>query len=440
MNNRHNFKIIGPCRNQIEMSMSCLDDLIPADHKARAIWDFVNKMDTTSCFDSINTFYKQAGRPTTCPKVLLALWLYSILDGNSSARKLEELCEYHAVYKWLRGGAPINRTMLAEFRSHDTTKFDDLLTSCLAVMVQAGLIKDEDFSQDGTRVKANAGVKSYRREGTLLELKQSIKEYIKKLDAEGSSNKYEQRVKEASRRIAQNRLDRVDAALKNLEEAREEKIKNREQSGPPPTEKELGEVRDSTTDPEARKMKMGDGGFRLAYNVQFATGLDSRVIYGVGVVKTADPGTAPMMMCRVHHRLKKIGLPEAKNWIGDAAYSSKKDIESVAGLFPGCRYYAPPKTHKGVDPKKAKTTDSEPVKKWRKLIDTDEVKQVYQHRSSTAEFSNAQTKNIGMNKFSLRGLIKVRGEALLYAIVQNISRYFDLIGRKNDECVSGVPM
>jgi transposase len=424
---RHNFKISEPCRNQIEMNFFCLDQLIAQDHKVRAIWDFVDQMDTHPCFMGINSFCGEAGRPASSPKVLFALWLYSILDGNSSARKLEELCKHHIVYRWLAGGIPINRTMLADFRSNNSIKFEDLLTSCLAVLVQTQILQDTDFSQDGTRVKANAGLKSYRREESLLKLKEELVQYIKDLDAESTDNAYDKRKKIASERIAKDRMNRVNQALKNLEEAREVKKENRKKSGHLTSKEDLEDIRASTTDPEARKMKMGDGGFRLAYNVQFATGMSSRVIYGVDVVNTLDPGKAPRMMIRVHHRLKKLGLPEAKNWVGDAAYSSKEDVEQAALLFPNCRYYAPPKPKKGIDPKKPMRTDSEAIKNWRKLIDAEDVKNVYRHRCSTAEFSNAQVKNKRLDKFLVCGLIKAKGMALLHAIAHNISRYFDLI-------------
>ena len=93
--NLHNFKINEPSRHQVEMSLFCLDDLIPQNHKARAVWDFVSQIDSRPCFMGINTFQGKAGRPASSPKVLFALWVYSILDGNSSARKLEELCLNH---------------------------------------------------------------------------------------------------------------------------------------------------------------------------------------------------------------------------------------------------------------------------------------------------------------------------------------------------------
>lgn len=222
----HNFKTVTPCRDQIEFSITCLDQLIPQEHKARAIWDFVNKMDTRSCFTELNTFRGEAGRPATCPKVLFTLWIYSILDGNSSARKLEELCQNHIVYKWIAGGVSINRTMLADFRSKNSMKFEDLLTNCLAVMVRAGVIKDEDFSQDGTRVKANAGLKSFRKEESLNILKDLITNYIKELESERTSGGYDKRKMVTEERALKERLERVNQALECLEKAREEKTAN----------------------------------------------------------------------------------------------------------------------------------------------------------------------------------------------------------------------
>jgi transposase len=426
------YKLRTPNRNQIEFQICCLNDLLPLEHKARIVWDFVEAMDTSICLEYINTFNGAVGRPTVDPKILLALWIYTILDGNCSARKLDELCQNHDIYKWICGGVSVNRTMLADFRSHHPRKFDELLTNCLAVMVKSGLINDSDFSQDGTRVKANAGFNSFRREESLKDLQANLTEYIKQLKAEEKTNPnaYEERQRAEKERTAIEKKNRVKAALENLEEARSEKMKNGTKHRDTPTDEELKEVRASTTDPDVRKMKMGDNGFRLAYNVQFATGLDSRVIYGVDVVKTLDPGTACKMIAQVQERLKKLLLDPIKNWIADSAYSGKDDIDIVALLFPHCRYYAPPKTRKGTDPKKVQRYDSEAVKKWRGMIGSEEVLDVYKKRCSTAEFSNAQVKNQSLQKFSVRGLIKAKGIALLHAIAQNLSRYIDLFGEK----------
>lgn len=306
--NAQRFKLLNPSRNQVEMQMKCLDDLLPFDHKARAVWEYVEKMDTSSCLQEILSYRDGAGRPTTSPKVLLCLWIYSIMDGNISARKIEDLCQYHDAYKWIAGGTPINRTMLSDFRSKHNEKFNDLLASCLAVMFQSNLISDQDFAQDGTRVKANAGFGLFHREKTLEALKQEIAEHIKKLEEELNSNPnaYDARTKAAKTRAARERSERIDQALENLKESRQRKIEAGEKTRQQPKEEELLETRASIMDPMARKMKMGDGGFRLAYNVQFATGIQSRVIFGVDVVNTLDPGTSPSMMQQVHTILRNF--------------------------------------------------------------------------------------------------------------------------------------
>ena len=423
------YKLLNPCRNQVEMQLKSLDDLLPIDHKARAVWEFVEKMDLSACFEEILSYKNAAGRPTTSPKILLCLWIYSILDGNISARKIEELCLYHDAYKWIAGGTPINRTMISDFRSHNPDKFEDILTSCLAVMVQSNVLSDQDFSQDGTRVKANAGFNSFRREQTLEVLKDEMSRHIKQLDSENLKNPkaYETRSQAAQKRAIRERSERVDQALANLKESKKRKIEAGKKTRQPPKDEELKDTRASTTDPEARKMKMGDGGFRLAFNVQFATSTKSRVIFGTDVVNTLDPGTSPKMMQNVHSTLEKLGMPKIKNWNADSAYSSKEDVEIAAEFFPECNYYSPAKPRRGVDTKINKKNDSEAVKKWRKTLDTEEMKESYKNRCSTAEFSNAQTKNHGMQEFLVRGFEKVRGMVNLHAISHNICRYWDLL-------------
>jgi len=385
-------------------------------------------MDTNRCLDKIKSFAGCQGRATTNPKILLAVWIYSLMQGNGSARKLEELCKNHIVYKWIAGGAPINRTMLAEFRSHDSFKFEDLLATCLAVMCKHGVITDEDFSQDGTRVKANAGFASFRRENTLLELTNELTAYIKQLseEAKASKDSFDRLQTERKQKIAMEKRERIQNAIDELQKSREAKLERGQNYGKKPSQEDLDNTRASTTDPEVRKMKMGDGGFRLAYNVQFATGNESRVIFGVDVVNTLDPGTSPSMIGKVNALLKKLKMNTIKFWFGDSAYSAKTDVEMVAKLYPDVTYFGPPKVGKGVDPKKHVKTDSEAVKNWRDLIDSEVIKEKYQRRCSTAEFSNAQVKNHGLTEFALRGLEKVKGEAILQAIVHNIQRFFNL--------------
>lgn len=439
MNNTYlnplNFKLKTASREQFEFRQSCLDQLVPDDHKVRLIWDFVSEMDLSICLEGISSFYGGRGRSAIDPKILLALWIYTIIDGNASARKLEELCLNHDVYKWICGGISISRTVLAEFRSINPRKFDELLTKCLAVMLKNNLISDVDFAQDGTRVKANAGFNSFRRENSLKDLESQMSEHIDLLRKEEKTapNAYEKRKVSEKTMRAIEKKEKIKEALKNLEQYRCEKIENGTRNNNKPTQKELDDVRASTTDPEVRKMKMGDSGYRLAYNIQFATGLDSRVIYGVDVVNTLDPGTAPRLMAQVKERLQSLKMSEIKRWIADAAYSAKNDLITIANLFPNCLFFAPPKPHKQIDPKKYLKNDHEAVIIWRNLIGSNQITELYKKRCSTAEFSNMHVKNQALTEFSVRGLVKVKGMAFLHAISMNISRAINFLQKKLNE-------
>ena len=428
----YNLKLKKPTRNQYEFQRFCLDDLIPENHKVHLIWNFVAEMDLSVCLNGIHSFKGAAGRPSVDPRIMLTLWIYSIIDGNASARKLEELCQHHNVYKWICGGVLVNRTSLAEFRSTNPRKFDELLVSCLAVMVKSGLVSDSDFSQDGTRVKANAGMNSFRREDTLKQIEVKLTEHIELLRTEekGNLNMYEKRKLANKERLAEEKKSRVRAALDTLYASRFQKIANTKRNHDTVSKDDLENIRSSITDPQVRKMKMGDGGYRLAYNVQFATGLDSRVIYGVDVVSALDPGTPPRLMAQVQEVLKRLKLDKIKNWIADAAYSSKNDIITAAQLFSDCFYFAPPKPNKNVDPKIVKKDECEAVKNWRESIGSEHTCKLYRKRCSTAEFSNMQVKNHALREFLVRGLVKVRGSAFLHALAVNIQRAMDLMKNK----------
>ena len=86
----------------------------------------------------------------------------------------------------------------------------------------------------------------------------------------------------AHKRAAQDRVARLDAALAQLPEVVATKKKNRAKDAV---------ARVSTTDPDARVMKMGDGGFRPAYNEILIDGgytkhdaIDEAAALGVTVV------------------------------------------------------------------------------------------------------------------------------------------------------------
>jgi len=221
----------------------------------------------------------QPGRDAIDPAILMALWLFATLEGVGSARELDRLCQEHDAYRWLCGGVSVNYHTLADFRVGNVEALDHLLTQSVAALLADGVVTLQRVSQDGTHVRASAGSQSFRRQEKLEEHLQKAKAQVARLrkEPEAEPQATSKRQQAARKRAVEERRVRVEKALQRLAEieAAGSKPKKQAKKGRP------SERRASTTDAEARVMKMADGGFRPAYDVQFATDTASQVIAGV---------------------------------------------------------------------------------------------------------------------------------------------------------------
>lgn len=415
-----------PNRQQVELKVGSLDNLLPADHRARYIWDYVVSLDLAEFYKKIKIVEGSDGPRTTDPRVLLALWLYAILDGIVSARRIAALSTTHHAYIWICGGVPINNHTLSDFRTQDPDYFHSLLEESIALMWKTGKFKPESVAQDGTRIKANAGLSSARREPRLEQYLAEAQEYLKNLEKELAANPNASTLREKAtqQKIAREREERLKQAQAEMKKYKQTRAQIAKKNHDSLSQKDLDNTRVSTTDPECRKMKMGDGGYRLAYNVQFATSTDKQVILGVDVVNTLDPGTLDPMMQQVKKTLSNIGCPMPLKWLADSAYANKADAEIMEKNFREVSLYSPPTGNGKVDALTPRKTDNTAMASLRKRMSSEESKVIYKERSQTAEFANAAAKNRGMGKVLVRGLSKVSSMALLYAIAHNMVIYF----------------
>jgi transposase len=415
-----------PSRNQIEFKITSLDELISEDHRARDVWEFTSKLDFSAFFDEIKIPEGCGGPQTKDPRVLMSLWLYATLEGIYSARHIDRLCREHYAYIWICGGVSMNYHTLSDFRTSGGDKFRILLQESIALIWQSGIWQPETVAQDGTRVKANAGSGLFKKDATLGEYLEEANQLVNKLEKELAENPaaFSAREKAAKQRAAKERKDRVEKAQAELEKYRNARAASSKANHNAFTEKESNNLRASLTDPESRKMKMGDGGFRPAFNVQFATSTDKKVIVGVDVVNTLDPGTLVPMMQQVAKTFEEIGCPMAKSWLADSAYANKKDVAESEETFSEITLYSPPVANNKHDALTPRQTDNQAMVRLRKRMGTEEGQARYRDRSSTAEFANAVVKNHGMKEFLVRGLEKVKQVALLYAITHNMMIFF----------------
>ncbi len=405
-----------PCRQQVELVPTDLESTIADDHQVRSVWAYVEAADLTKLYARIQAVEGHAGRPAIDPRILLALWLQATLDAIGSARALAKLCEEHAAYRWICGGVSVNYHTLADFRSDAGEILDQLLTDSVVRLQAAGLAILQRVAHDGLRVRANAGRDTFRRKDSLERLRREAQEQVDALrkELEEDPGASDRRRKAARERAARERRERVEQALREYPEVREQKKKDKD------------EARVSTTDPHARMMRMADGGFRPAYNVQISVDTGSQAIVGIGVIKNGSDGGQLLPAIQQIERRYGTTPPEV---LADGGFASRGDIEQLSAQPQPCTVYSPPpelKTSKGetIEPKAG---ESAAVLAWRARMATEAAKQLYKERAATVECVNAHVRNKGLQQFPVRGVVKVLAVALLHAVTHNMTRIMSLL-------------
>ena len=422
-----------PDRSQMSFGLLSPEDLVAEGHPVRAVWAVVESLDLSAFRGPLKAREGVAGRDATDPALLVALWLWAAVEGEWSARRVAGLCGRDATYRWLCGGVTVNHRMLSEFRTGHADALDGLFTQVLAALAHKGLVRVERISQDGMKVRASAGAASFRREPTLLERQAEAHEHVAALralygDAERSAGESSRR-RAMRERAAGERAGRVDEAVALVRELQKRQEASGAKMGGGTRRAKQKPVRASTTDPDATRMKMSDGGFRPAYNVQVASDPASRAVVGVSVSTSGnDYGLDGPMRRQVEHR---TGGTVAEHLV-DGGYLKKESVEAAAAE--GVALYVPPKPPK--DPAKngdeftPRPGDSGAMKALRLRMGGEEGKGVYKLRASTSETVNADLRcRRGLRELTVRGAKKVTCVALWSALAYNVMHFAkDLIG------------
>lgn len=407
-------RLVVPNRAQMELRTVDLESLLPPDHAARAVWEFVESLDLSPLYSQVQSVEGRAGRPAVDPRIYLALWLYATIEGVGSARALERLCAQHDAYRWILGGVSVNHHSLSDFRVQHGEFLDGVLTQSVAVLMAQKLVTLNRVSQDGIRVRASAGASSFRRQGSLERCLHEAQEQVEHLrqELEKDPEATNRRQAAARQHAAQDRQSRVKKALAQMGDVAAKKAA---------ADKDKARV--STTDCEARVMKMGDGGFRPAYNGQFAVDTETQIVVGVEVSNSgSDQGQLVPMLEQLKGRYEVIPAES----LVDGGFVGLKDIEKASEK--GSMVYAPvakPKDAKR-DPHVPLETDSAVIAQWRQRMGTPEAKEIYKQRASSVECVNALARNRGLQRLLVRGLAKARSILLWFAIAHNLMRTLSL--------------
>jgi transposase len=418
-----------PDRHQVTMRVDSCEELIGPSHQARVIWSVVQELDIAAFCEPIKARDGVCGRDSTDPALLISLWLYAATRGVGSARELARLCTESRPYQWLCGGVSLNHHTLSDFRVGHAKALNELFTQVIASLVDKGLVKVSRISQDGTRVRACAGASSFRGEQRLDELlKQAqahVQELSKLLDDPERSAGLSAKKRAACKRAAREKVERIKAAVDQLPAIKDRQKKAAAQAGNGEYGKKLqkGRPRVSTSDPDARVMKMPNGGFNPAVNVQLATDTESRAIVGVQVSNAgSDKGLAGPMRQEVQERTGRT----VQEHLMDGGFLVIDEIDKA--VEEGVTLFVPPT--KPRDPEKLdqrynpKPSDTEAQAAWRQRMGTAEAQATYKERASTIETANADLKtHRGLTRLLVRGQAKIKCVVLWCALAYNLLHF-----------------
>jgi transposase len=420
-----------PERRQMAMVVQCPDDLVSPTHPVRRVAEVVEHLGLSGFCQPIKAREGVAGRDATDPKLLVALWLYACVRGIGSGRELARQCQENAAFQWLCGGVSVNHRLLSDFRTDQGEALDELFTQVIASLVDRGVVKVSRVSQDGVRVRVGAGASSFRREERLEKLLEEAKQHLAELHEQVDSPasplpSVTAKQAAARKRAARERQERLEQAIAQLPELkqRQEEAAQRAGQGKCGEKIRKKEPRVSTTDAEARVMKMSNGGYNPAVNVQLATDTESRAIVGVEVSNegTDSAGLSAPMRQQVEERTGG----EVKEHLLDGGYLRIKDIEEAHQQ--GVALYVPPKPARNPERRgqelDAKSGDSEAVRAWKERMKSEAGKEVYKQRAAISETVNADLRSWrGLGRMTVRGLAKARCLALWCALAYNVMHF-----------------
>ena len=400
MGERPKVRTAEPERRQGEIRFEIPGERLAEDHPARLLARVIEQLDLTALKEKARVVEGRAGRSLSSPSMLLTLWTYGVSRGIGSAREIARLIKTDEAFRWIVGDQRVGHSTLSAFRVGHRTALESLMTQVLGVLLEKKLVSLEVVAQDGTRLRASASAPSFRSEAALQDCREQARLHVKAVLAEADDPSLSKKQSAARQAAARGLQARVEAAIAEVKELVSP-------SKPAP--------RVSTTDPEARVMKMADGGFRPAYNAQLAVAGKPeggpRTIVGVRVTNVGSDQSSLRPMVGIIEG--KTGLlPKAV--LADANHGTNACIRALIS--------------KQITPlvavhKRANAPEDAALNAWHQLMRSEEGKRQYRARAGLCELANAMVKRYGLERLLVRGLEKVTCVVLISALTFNLLQH-----------------
>ena len=402
-----------------------LHDLIAPDDPVRMVVSTLAGLDF-GAFDRV--YAAERGRPPFHPRMMAGLFLYGVMRGLYSSRKLAAACQRDVAFIYVAGRATPDFHTVAEFRQRFREELKGLFLQVLGLCREAGLVRLGHVSLDGTKLRANASKHKAMSYARMLTKERALEEEVRGWLREGERQDEEEDARYGpdddgfslppELRDPAVRLQKIKEAKARLEQQAREKA---EAEGKGPAEAVVPEKAQSNfTDPESRIMHTPDG-FQQCYNAQAVVDAESQVIVAQEV--SAAPTDVQRLVPMLAQLEANDCLPQELS--ADAGYASEANFAACTkaniDAFIALRRYrhdeppdagpAPPRAAKGKPQRQA----------MRKKLATSHGKARYKLRKQTVEPVFGQVKAArGLRQFLCRGLDAVAVEWSLACTAHNL--------------------
>jgi hypothetical protein len=405
-----------PRREGQKVVIQINEDSLPREHPARLLWEIFGRLDLSAFTAGAKAVQGATGGPVRSRRMLLTLWAYAFVRGIVHAREIERrLVDNDLGFRWIAGDLHVSHTLLSEFLTDHQDAMVTLFTDVLGVLKSKGLIflPEHRVAQDGTRVQANAGAGSFRTRAALADAREQAELHLHAILARVDDPPLREAQQQARERGAMDVLDRVKRAAKEVERLREKRFAAKDKK------RRKNEPKASTTDPEAKIMKMSDGGFVPGYNVQLSvvgSPLGGPIaIVGLQVTSQGTDKGSILPMCaqveqRTQHRVDTI-LVDADHLTHEELHQAQTQQRTVIAPVP--ERWA-----------NSEVKQDPAIAHWIAQMQTELMQYEYRARKALVERANAILKaRFHLRQVPVRGQSKVLCVFLMAAVVVNVMQH-----------------
>jgi len=304
-------KYIEPKRDTELFVAGSLEELLPEDSIARAIWAGLERLD----FGAYDGLYQNdaEGRPALNPRGLTAVWTLALLRGVTSSVRLAALCGQGIEFRWLLGDAPVEKSTLCDFRKNHFEALASLITQVLEALGRHGLLPGANMGVDGTIVRAASSRHSVKKRKHLERQEQHLEAVIREKLSHVDSDSESEELKALARRQHRVQQALAEMAARGLTEASD---------------------RLTVTEPDAGLKRQKDGSYAPGYNAQVVTDLDSGAIIRAAVVDAGGDGGQLQPQCeQAQAVLAELGIVPAdgvaSSITADGAYHDTRQLDAL---------------------------------------------------------------------------------------------------------------